>query len=849
MQLWMKKGEKVTHDHLHAFGAPCWYRIPKQTDKLLPMHRKGRMVGYGEGHGEYRVYDTVLKKVICSRDVVFSKSVLKDGPPVDVGDLVPAPMGPHEGPGEVDLADIMDVSSFEQEIEQLALQRVPEGPPPPAQQPEKPAGPAPPQAGRDQGPDAHGPGDAGERMDAPLAPAVPAQRPILVAALPNLAPVPEVPEPQPAVVPGRNGAVDLPEDRDERPAPRREDSVVSDGSQGQDGGTENSRSSSSPTSADSSSGRSPSPEAIALPPSPEGSDPGAADTTLDSQVSNDPLLLEPAFQVSASFAQCFPAVAALLGDAPKTYRQAEKRDDWKTVWLPAVQKELGLMKKHEVFKEVKREDWMKVLYGKWVMRLKEDGTAKARLVADGGRQTLGVDYTETHSQVVHKDVLRLIFGIINHLNLHAHTVDVNCAFLTGPITEKIFLLPPHGLVAKKGHVFQICRGLYGLHQSNRIFSKQLAAFLVSIGCVPLPSDPCVFTRTIGQNFLIISLHVDDELVASNDLPTLENFKAEFACQYAIKDNGPARIFLGIEVIRDREKRTLALSFQRFISDLLKDFGWDQLSPNKTPAPRITDSEVLSDEDHQNSLWFNYRRFVGSVQYLASNGRPDIIPAVSDLGRDLNKHGAAQIAKCKHLAKYLVGTLDLALVFEGGSTDMDVHADASWNSDRRTGRSNTGVTAKMLGGTVSWKGGLQKTPALSTLAAETMATSDAARTAIFLRRVFSEISDALPKGVLPPTPLPPMPIFNDNMGTIATGNNPVHHERTKHMDLRDLFIRDAVNKGQVTLSYIPTSQNRADILTKSLGSVLHPRGVAMLGLRSLSKENAGPFEQGPKMVGL
>ena len=147
------------------------------------------------------------------------------------------------------------------------------------------------------------------------------------------------------------------------------------------------------------------------------------------------------------------------------------------------------------------------------------------------------------------------------------------------------------------------------------------------------------------------LHVDDELVASNDLPTLEGFKAEFARQYAIKDNGPARMFLGIKVIRDREKRTLALSLQRFISDLLKDFGWDQLSPNKTPAPRITDSEIPSDKDHQNSLWFNYRRFVGSVQYLASNGRPDIIPAVSDLGRDLNKHGAAQIAKCKHLAKY------------------------------------------------------------------------------------------------------------------------------------------------------------------------------------------------------
>ena len=46
-------------------------------------------------------------------------------------------------------------------------------------------------------------------------------------------------------------------------------------------------------------------------------------------------------------------------------------------------------------------------------------------------------------------------------------------------------------------------------------------------------------------------------------------------------------------------------------------------------------------------------------------------------------------------------------------------------------------------------------------------------------------------------------------------NPVLHSRTKHIDIRHHFIRDLVEKGLISLKFVPTKNQLADILTKAL----------------------------------
>jgi hypothetical protein len=62
---------------------------------------------------------------------------------------------------------------------------------------------------------------------------------------------------------------------------------------------------------------------------------------------------------------------------------------------------------------------------------------------------------------------------------------------------------------------------------------------------------------------------------------------------------------------------------------------------------------------------------------------------------------------------------------------------------------------------------------------------------------------------------PTVIHEDNAGCIAMSNNPVMHKRTKHIDIRYHFVRDAIARGDIVLKYIPTDKQLADALTKAV----------------------------------
>ena len=60
---------------------------------------------------------------------------------------------------------------------------------------------------------------------------------------------------------------------------------------------------------------------------------------------------------------------------------------------------------------------------------------------------------------------------------------------------------------------------------------------------------------------------------------------------------------------------------------------------------------------------------------------------------------------------------------------------------------------------------------------------------------------------------PVEIKNDNQGTIAFAKNPVKHHKSKHIDIRYHFIRDYLREDKISISYVPSENNLADIFTK------------------------------------
>ena len=192
-----------------------------------------------------------------------------------------------------------------------------------------------------------------------------------------------------------------------------------------------------------------------------------------------------------------------------------------------------------------------------------------------------------------------------------------------------------------------------------------------------------------------------------------------------------------------------------------------------------------------------------------------------LSRHLQGPNESHFIAAKRILRYLKGTSELGLNYKANEkgTIIEGYADSDWASDKDTRRSVTAYVFTLGGAAVSWGSKLQPTVALSSSESEYMAASAAAQEAIHLRSLM---------GSLGFNQVEPTIIWDDNQGAIAMSENPVMHKRTKHIDIRFHFVRDATARGEIKLSYIPTSDQAADLLTKALpkGTVQRLRPIVL-----------------------
>ena len=126
------------------------------------------------------------------------------------------------------------------------------------------------------------------------------------------------------------------------------------------------------------------------------------------------------------------------------------------------------------------------------------------------------------------------------------------------------------------------------------------------------------------------------------------------------------------------------------------------------------------------------------------------------------------------------------------------------------------------GAIAWRSKRQVTVVLSTMEAEYMALTEAAKELKWARQFLSELGFAMDSATA---------LRSDNQGAISLARNPVCHSRAKHIDLRHHFIRDAVEERVVWLEYIPTADMMADSLTKALGRQKHENCARRMGMVS------------------
>ena len=181
--------------------------------------------------------------------------------------------------------------------------------------------------------------------------------------------------------------------------------------------------------------------------------------------------------------------------------------------------------------------------------------------------------------------IRIILGLVASLNLELEQMDVKTAFLHGDLHEEIYMEQPEGFKVseKENLVCKLKKSLYGLKQAPRQWYKKFDSFMVSQGYKRTAADQCVYIQRFQDgNFVALLLYVDDMLIVGKDATKISQLKKELSNSFDMKDLGPAQQILGMQIIRDKKKKRLWLSQEKYVERVLKRFNMDKAKPVSIP---------------------------------------------------------------------------------------------------------------------------------------------------------------------------------------------------------------------------------------------------------------------------
>ncbi|RVX02180.1 Retrovirus-related Pol polyprotein from transposon TNT 1-94 [Vitis vinifera] len=479
--------------------------------------------------------------------------------------------------------------------------------------------------------------------------------------------------------------------------------------------------------------------------------------------------------------EAFDRIPEEVNTEPVCYDDALQDKD-ADKWLVAMKSEMESMYSNQVWELVEPPKGVKPIGCKWIYKKKRgiDGkveTYKARLVAKGYTQKEEIDYEETFSPVAMLKSIRILLSIAAYFDYEIWQMDVKTAFLNGSLDECIYMKQPEGFITY-GQEHLLCklnRSIYGLKQASRSWNTCFDQTIKTFGFDQCHDESCVYKKWNGKKVVFLVLYVDDILLIGNCISMLTSVKDWLSQRFDMKDLGEAAHILGIKLMRNRKKRMIGLSQALYIDTILNRFNMQGSKKGFLPFRHgivlSKDQSPKTLEEIESMKTVPYASAVGSLMYAMLCTRPDICFAV---GMDSRK-------------------------------------------------STSGNVFVLGGGAISWRSIKQTCVADSTMEAEYVAASEAAKEAVWLRNFLLDL------GVVPSVQSP-ITLYCDNSGAVANSKEPQSHKRAKHIERKYHLIRDIVQRGDVVVMKIASENNLADPFTKSLSSTTFERHVEGMGVK-------------------
>jgi len=550
---------------------------------------------------------------------------------------------------------------------------------------------------------------------------------------------------------------------------------------------------------------------------------------------------------------------------PLTIKQATMLPEWEE-WKAAIEKEIKGLLANETWEEVDRSEaeakGKRVLGARMLLTIKTtskktvgpDGKATERLVIDklkaryvygGHRSVYGRDHFETAAWTASPKTVRTMFALAARSGHRVVSFDISQAYLLSKVEpgrelymELPELLGAGGVEAPEqyagcgssrgsGKIAKLKAYLYGAPESGRKWMQNVQRVMAKMGARSLVSDRMAFRWKLKIDGKVetmnVAVHVDDFVCVCSCDAIKDEFAKRLAAAWGegrVTGGDDVDYVLGVRVERDLAKKTVKLGQGGFVRQLLESFGVKETKGGKRMSP-LSGGVHLKKNDGVavGKDVFDYMRFLGSVQWLVCNTRPDLAHACGVLARYGNNPSMEHVEEARHVLKYLAGTADLGITYQG--SDEVMMADgydrrdklvASVDSDLGgcpdTQRSTSGLVVMLNGAAISWKSRLCSTASTATLEAEMKAAALITMEISWLCDVLGELGKR--QGAIR--------VMEDNSGCVQSAHGFKDSAKANHFKRTQAYVENKCGQGVVWLDDVPGVENWADIFTKSVAPI-------------------------------
>lgn len=440
---------------------------------------------------------------------------------------------------------------------------------------------------------------------------------------------------------------------------------------------------------------------------------------------------------------------------------------------------------------------------------------KARLTLRGDLDKKGTP-RKTYAPVPPLSSMRLLLSLhCNDPEVDYCQADYEAAFVSAKVNRRIVVSLPAGYHGPGKRVpdpvYVLDFNLYGGDDAPLVYQSDMIGKHKKMGFQTISTEHCYLQISRGTDFIKMTFHVDDFLIAHRGRALWEWYMNELSKLYKYTVS-PLTHYLGMRFHR-REDGTFVIDQEAQINKMCRAFNIETsngnfptspiLSFHESERPKNTDSPATA-QDKAAASKIPYREAVGHLNYLVQTTHFEVALPVRIASAFCCNWGQKHWDWVKYIMRFLQSQASKFTYIQGGNLTRDsvtwTDSDHAGNPDNR--RSMAAHLSYYGEDLLDYCAKFERIVAHSSAESELMALDKAVREEEHLRWKLIDFGA---------TARSPSIVNMDSSSALQMAENPIQNGRNRHIHARYYYVRDLIDDHTIQLNKVPSEHNRADLL--------------------------------------